>query len=645
MAEILRKPGRKALLGGEVHQEEERVEDTVITTRQGSNNSVDTQVRRLLEALEALRKGDLTVRLEKESEDIFGQLADSYNQTINTLTLFAAEVTRVATEVGTEGNLGGQAEVPGVAGSWKGLTDTVNLLASNLTSQVRNIAEVTTAVSKGDLTRKITVDVKGEILELKDIINGMVDNLNVFAAEVTRVATEVGTEGNLGGQAEVPGVAGSWKGLTDTVNLLASNLTSQVRNIAEVTTAVSKGDLTKKITVDVKGEILELKDTINGMVDNLNAIIRDVIEVMAEVSAGDLSRQIEAEAMGSFEEMVRNVNKSINDLALIIKQTKDTSDKTAVISKGLSSTIQQLNASSIEISSAVAQISKGAVAQSEKVAGSLKTMEGIAGSGEQITANAGEAGNTSEKTVQVASGAAKEVGQVVEMIANVNQSSIGSAKAVRELSEKSQQINKFVSVITNIASQTNLLALNAAIEAARAGEAGRGFAVVAEEVRKLAEGSQESASEISNLVTDVLTGAEKAVIGSEGAAKDVGEGRELVEKFGQTFEEIVTFIESINTLVKQISEGSVQQAQGNETVVNVLRELAATSEETASTSEEVSASTEEQTASLEEVTTSAQELADMSSGLSDLVGEFKLGAEKGEEGKMSRQRGKKTKGR
>jgi len=231
------------------------------------------------------------------------------------------------------------------------------------------------------------------------------------------------------------------------------------------------------------------------------------------------------------------------------------------------------------------------------------------------------------------------------MIANVNQSSIDSAKAVRELGEKSQQINKFVSVITNIASQTNLLALNAAIEAARAGEAGRGFAVVAEEVRKLAEGSQESASEISNLVTDVLTGAEKAVIGSEGAAKDVGEGRELVEKFGQTFEEIVTFIESINTLVKQISEGSVQQAQGNETVVNVLRELAATSEETASTSEEVAASTEEQTASLEEVTTSAQELADMASGLSDLVGKFTLGAEKGEEGKMSRQRGKKTKGR
>jgi len=266
------------------------------------------------------------------------------------------------------------------------------------------------------------------------------------------------------------------------------------------------------------------------------------------------------------------------------------------------------------------------VAQSETVAGSLKTMEGIAGSGEQISANAKKAGDTSEKTVQVAGEAAKEVEQVIAMISNVNQSSIDSAKAVRELGEKSQQINKFVSVITNIASQTNLLALNAAIEAARAGEAGRGFAVVAEEVRKLAEGSEESAGEISNLVTDVLTGSETAVTSSEGAAKDVAEGRNQVEKFGQTFKEIVAFIENITTLVAQISEGSAQQAQGNETVVNVLRDLAATSEETASTSEEVAASTEEQTAALEEVTSSAQELADLASGLSDLVSKFKLGA-------------------
>src|SRR5207248_3365397 len=173
-------------------------------------------------------------------------------------------------EVGTEGKLGGQAQVPGVGGTWKDLTDNVNLMAANLTGQVRNIAEVTTAVAKGDLSKKITVDVRGEILELKNTISTMVDQLNGFASEVTRVAREVGTEGKLGGQAQVEGVAGTWADLTDSVNLMAGNLTGQVRNIAEVTTAVARGDLSKKITVDVKGEILEFKNTINGMVDQLN---------------------------------------------------------------------------------------------------------------------------------------------------------------------------------------------------------------------------------------------------------------------------------------------------------------------------------------------------------------------------------------
>src|SRR5437667_1025892 len=188
---------------------------------------------------------------------------------VDQLRSFAAEVTRVAREVGTEGKLGGQAEVPGVGGTWKDLTDSVNSMDSNLTSQVRNIAAVTTAVATGDLSQKITVDVKGEFLELKNTINTMVDQLRSFASEVTRVAREVGTEGKLGGQARVAGVSGTWKDLTDNVNFMASNLTNQVRNIAEVTTAVARGDLSRKITVDVRGEILELKDTINTMVDQL----------------------------------------------------------------------------------------------------------------------------------------------------------------------------------------------------------------------------------------------------------------------------------------------------------------------------------------------------------------------------------------
>ncbi|HYE53527.1 MAG TPA: HAMP domain-containing protein, partial [Chitinophagaceae bacterium] len=222
----------------------------------------------------AVAKGNLSQQMPLEIsgsplQGEFARIAREVNDMVKQLNLFSMEVTRVAREVGSEGKLGGQAKVKGVAGVWKDLTDSVNQMASNLTGQVRNIAEVTTAVAKGDLSKKITVDVKGEILELKNTINTMVDQLNSFASEVTRVAREVGSEGKLGGQADVPGVGGTWKDLTDSVNQMGSNLTAQVRNIAEVTTAVAKGDLSRKITVDVKGEILELKNTINTMVDQL----------------------------------------------------------------------------------------------------------------------------------------------------------------------------------------------------------------------------------------------------------------------------------------------------------------------------------------------------------------------------------------
>ena len=218
---------------------------------------------------------------------------------VDQLRSFASEVTRVAREVGTEGNLGGQADVRGVAGTWKDLTDSVNSMAGNLTGQVRNIADVTTAVANGDLSKKITVDVKGEILELKNTINTMVDQLRSFASEVTRVAREVGTEGMLGGQADVRGVAGTWKDLTDSVNSMASNLTGQVRNIADVTTAVATGDLSKKITVDVKGEILELKNTINTMVDQLRSFASEVTRVAREVGTeGRLGGQADVPGRG-----------------------------------------------------------------------------------------------------------------------------------------------------------------------------------------------------------------------------------------------------------------------------------------------------------------------------------------------------------
>src|SRR5260221_39422 len=240
--------------------------------------------------ISSVAKGDLSQQMPEEIanhklEGEFLRIAKEVNYMVKQLNLFSMEVTRVAREVGSEGKLGGQAKVRGVGGVWKDLTDSVNQMAGNLTSQVRNIAEVTTAIAKGNLAKKITVDVKGEMLELKNAINTMVDQLNSFGSEVTRVALEVGIEGKLGGQARVKGVGGVWKDLTDSVNQMASNLTAQVRNIAWVTTAVAKGDLSKKIAVDVRGEMLELKNTINTMVDQLNSFGSEVTRVAREVGS------------------------------------------------------------------------------------------------------------------------------------------------------------------------------------------------------------------------------------------------------------------------------------------------------------------------------------------------------------------------
>src|SRR6201999_1966051 len=234
-------------------------------------NNLTYQVRNIAKVTTAVANVDLSQKITVDAKGEILELKVTINTMVDTLRSFAAEVTRVAKEVGTEGKLGGQADVKGVAGTWKDLTDNVNTMASNLTVQLRDVSKVSSAIANGDLTQKITVDVKGEILQIKDVINKMVDQLNSFASEVTRVAKEVGTEGKLGGQAEVKGVSGTWKDLTDNVNGLASNLTNQVRNIAKVTTAVAKGDLSQKITVDARGEILELKNTINVMVDQLRS--------------------------------------------------------------------------------------------------------------------------------------------------------------------------------------------------------------------------------------------------------------------------------------------------------------------------------------------------------------------------------------
>src|SRR5438876_8223232 len=320
--------------------------------------NLTTQVRGIAKVVSAVADGNLNQKFTIEAKGEVAALADTINSMIDTLRVFAEQVTTVARQVGTEGRLGGQAEVPGVAGTWKALTDNVNQLAGNLTGQVRNIAQVTTAVAQGDLSQKISVEAQGEVAELKDTINTMVDQLRAFADEVTRVAREVGTEGRLGGQADVPGVSGTWKALTDNVNQLAGNLTGQVRNIAQVTTAVAPGDLSQNITVEARGEVAQLKDTINTMVDQLSAFadevtrvarevgtdgklggqaivpgvsgtwkdltdnvnqlaanlttqVRAIAEVATAVTKGDLTRAIDVEARGEVEELKNNINEMI----------------------------------------------------------------------------------------------------------------------------------------------------------------------------------------------------------------------------------------------------------------------------------------------------------------------------------------------
>ena len=308
---VAREVGSEGILGGEA-----RVEGVSGTWKDLTDSvnfmarNLTEQVRNIAAVTTAVAKGDLSKKITVNVKGEILELKNTVNTMVDQLGSFAAEVTRVAREVGTDGKLGGQADVRGVAGTWKDLTESVNFMAGNLTAQVRNIAEVTTAVASGDLSKKITVDVRGEILELKYTINTMVDQLRLFASEVTRVSREVGSEGKLGGQADVRGVAGTWKDLTNNVNTMAANLTAQVRNIAEVTTAVARGDLSKKVTVDVKGEILELKNTVNTMVDQLNSFASEVTRVAREVGTeGELGGQATVTGVaGTWKDLTDSVN-------------------------------------------------------------------------------------------------------------------------------------------------------------------------------------------------------------------------------------------------------------------------------------------------------------------------------------------------
>ena len=387
--------------------------------------NLTAQVRNIAEVTTAVAKGDLSKKITVDVQGEILELKNTINTMVDQLNSFSSEVTRVAREVGTDGKLGGQAEVKGVAGTWKDLTDSVNQMASNLTGQVRNIAEVTTAVARGDLSRKITVDVKGEILELKNTINTMVDQLNSFSAEVTRVAREVGSEGKLGGQATVKGVGGVWKDLTDSVNQMASNLTGQVRNIAEVTTAVARGDLSRKITVDVKGEILELKNTINTMVDQLNSFASEVTRVALEVGTeGKLGGQAKVQDVGgTWKDLTESVNQMASNLTA---QVRNIAEVTTAVANGdlskkitvnvageilelkntINTMVDQLNSFASEVTRVALEVgTEGKLGGQAKVQGVGGTWKDLTDSVNQMASNlTGQVRNIAEVSTAIARG-------------------------------------------------------------------------------------------------------------------------------------------------------------------------------------------------------------------------------------------------
>jgi HAMP domain-containing protein len=435
------------------------------------------QVRNIAAVTTAVANGDLSKKITVDVKGEILELKNTVNTMVDQLSSFAAEVTRVAREVGTEGKLGGQAQVKGVAGTWKDLTDSVNSMAGNLTGQVRNIADVTKAVANGDLSRKITVDVKGEILELKDTINTMVDQLRAFSSEVTRVAREVGTEGKLGGQALVPGVAGTWKDLTDNVNLMASNLTSQVRNIADVTTAVANGDLAKKITVDVRGEILELKDTINTMVDQLRSFAAEVTRVAREVGTeGKLGGQAEVKGVaGTWKDLTENVNFMAGNLTSQVRNIADVTkavangDLTKKITVDVKGEILELknvvNAMVDQLSSFAAEVTRVArEVGTEGRLGGQAEVKGVAGTWKDLTDSVNfMAGNLTSQVRNIAA--------VTTAVAKGDLSKKITVDVKGEIAELKDTINTMVDQLSSFAAEVTRVAREVGTEGKLGGQA------------------------------------------------------------------------------------------------------------------------------------------------------------------------------
>jgi HAMP domain-containing protein/signal transduction histidine kinase len=475
---VAREVGSEGILGGQA-----RVQGVSGTWKDLTDSvnfmarNLTGQVRNIAAVTTAVARGDLSKKITVDVKGEILELKNTINTMVDQLSSFASEVTRVAREVGTEGKLGGQADVKGIAGTWKDLTDSVNFMAGNLTGQVRNIAEVTTAVANGNLSKKITVDVKGEILELKNTINTMVDQLSSFAAEVTRVAREVGTEGRLGGQADVRGVAGTWKDLTDNVNMMAGNLTAQVRNIAEVTTAIANGDLSRKITVDVKGEILEMKKTINTLVDRLSSFASEVTRVAREVgSEGILGGQAEVRGVsGTWKDLTDSVNfmagnltAQVRNIALVTtavangdlskKITVDVKGEIAALKNTVNTMVGQLSSFAAEVTRVAREVG------TEGKLGGQADVKGVAGTWKDLTESVNSmAGNL---TAQV-----RNIAEVTTAVANGDLSKKITVDVRGEILQLKDTINTMVDQLRSFASEVTRVAREVGSEGKLGGQA------------------------------------------------------------------------------------------------------------------------------------------------------------------------------
>jgi HAMP domain-containing protein/CheY-like chemotaxis protein/signal transduction histidine kinase len=528
-------------------------------------SNLTTQVRGIAKVVTAVADGDLNQKLVVEAKGEVAALADTINAMTDTLSIFAQQVTSVAREVGSEGKLGGQAEVPNVAGTWKDLTQNVNSMASNLTNQVRNIALVTTAVANGDLSQKITVDVKGEILELKDTINTMVDQLNSFAGEVTRVAKEVGSEGKLGGQADVQGVSGTWKDLTDNVNSLASNLTNQVRNIALVTTAVANGDLSKKITVDASGEILELKETINTMVDQLNSFAGEVTRVAKEVGTdGVLGGQAEVrDVSGTWKDLTDNVNSlasnltnQVRNIALVTTAVAngDLSQKITVDARGeilelkdtVNIMVDQLNSFAAEVTRVAKEVG------TEGKLGGQAEVKDVSGTWRDLTDNVNLLANN--LTDQV-----RNIALVTTAVANGDLSKKITVDVKGEVLELKDTINTMVDQLNSFAAEVTRVAREVGTEGKLGGQAevkgvSGTWRDLTDNVNFMAGNLTTQVRGIVKVVTAVANGDLKQKLVVE--AK--GEVASLAETINQMTDTLSIFAEQVTTVAREVgTEGAL----------------------------------------------------------------------------------------